>query len=54
MKLTNEQKNKMWSHMFENVGIMPRINDEAYAVHFGELPSKERMGVLQWLFLNTR
>ena len=40
--------------MFENVGIMPRINDEAYAVHFGELPSKERMGVLQWLFLNIR
>ena len=33
---------------------MPRINDGAYAAHFGELPSKKRMGVLQWLFLNIR
>ena len=54
MKLTNEQKNEMWPYMYENGGIMPRINDEAYAVHFGELSSKERMGVLQWLFLNIR
>ena len=54
MKLTNEQKNEMWFYMYENGGIVPRINDEAYAVHFGELPSKKRMGVLQWLFLNIR
>ena len=54
MKLTNEQKNEMWPYMYENGGIMPRINDGAYAAHFGELPSKERMGVLQWLFLNIR
>ena len=52
MKLTNEQKNEMWSYIYENGGIMPRINDGAYAAHFGELPSKKRMGVLQWLFLN--
>lgn len=54
MKLTNEQKNKMWSYMDAKSGIMPRINDGAYAGHFGELSSKERMGVLQWLFLNIR
>lgn len=52
MKLTNEQKNKMWSHVYENGGIVPHINDGSYTAHFGELSSKERMGVLQWLFLN--
>ena len=54
MKMQDEQMERIWSHTDRNGMVVPLVEDDPYATHFGGLPSEVQMESLRWLLLNIR
>ncbi|MBP3805880.1 MAG: hypothetical protein J6I76_18685 [Oribacterium sp.] len=54
MKLTDEMRERIWSHTDINGMAVPCVGDGYHIVHFCDLPKKQRSAACRWLVINIR
>ena len=54
MKLTDEERKRIWSHTDINGMTVPCVGDGNHMVHFGDLPDNHRAAVCRWFVINIR